>query len=224
MSSDAFVKFYVNGKEGHHEIHFNQYKNLIENNISDYAIPEIVSDAGVSYEQEYLGSLLLGTHIPEEDIENFTHPTESDPEMKIYLTKEATEKWVDKFVDVPTEELLSGEYKTKYFTVYGYKKYEYRGLWFNMKSFETAENKYREEYREVLKELFHLEEIRNSIAYYTLTAEQKEDVLYDIDRFKDDALDLEYRIRACTSLQDVADSISEENEYSPVTMFIYVVR
>lgn len=224
MSSDVFVKFYVNGKEKHHEIYFNLYKNLIESNISDYAIPEVIPDAGVSYEQECLGSLSIDTPILEEDVEKLIKPTDNETEMKVYLTKEATEKWIDKFVDVPMEELLSGEYKTKYCTVYGYKKYEYNGLWFDIKSFETAENKYREEYKEALKELFHLEEIRKSVAYYTLTDEQKEDVVYDINSLKDDILDLEYRIRACTSLQDIAESISEENEYAQVTMFIYIVR
>ena len=84
------------------------------------------------------------------------------------------------------------------------------GEWYDLNSFANASEIYERKYREMLQEAAVKKAIKNSVEYYKLDAEQKQQLEDDIAYLEDDANDFAYKISTC---QKMIGFISLYNDY-----------
>ena len=179
MSTDAMVKFYLNGEKFvGKEVCINKLKVLLDGwNMCEEVVPDYndkVKDAGDYWYRDFFG----------------------------YLS-------VDEDIGLP---VVNGEIelpKVKYNKVYGWKKQSNRGCWYNSDSFYHARLEFENKEKNYRTELARLEALKNTIQYYTLKEEEKQNLEDDISFNKDMLEDITNRIYMCQYMIDTMYTMAD---------------
>lgn len=222
MSRDVLVKFYV-GDECEKEICFNILKNVLDSGyiveMTDYAIPCVDPFAGYHYFRDYFGLLPKYVQLPEDAVEESY--TTDEGALRVYLERGVEECYEVNLYEPSMEEALTHKIDyEKYMEVFHYAKEEYRGNWYNTHSIELVLEKFKSAYTEKMRRVFRLESIADSEKFYTLNEDQRYELKDDIAALKEEITDIEWSMRACTSLIDYAETLSFSGS---VSMFVYLV-
>lgn len=213
MSSSVFVKFYLNGKQMvGNTVCIDKLKELLD---GWSWCDELISvtnkentDANEYWYEDFLG---YRKAIPDSDI------------SEIHLTRDSSETSVD---DVSIEEMKSPDFKKNYVKVYGWKKEETNGEWYNSDSFYNAEQKFTEKLISLREELRNLLNMKDSIEYYKLNESQQERLDEDISWKKEIVEEYEYKEYICQYMVDLFDTMTDmfgESWKDSMLAYIYIM-
>lgn len=105
-----------------------------------------------------------------------------------------------------------------------------QGNWYDRGSFIKGAAKYSDELKERNNQLEKMMSCREGIDYYKLSSEQQNDLNVDIADLKDDILDLNAKVYACTKMKNILDFIENDlqkidgvsfSSKDPALVFIY---
>lgn len=220
MSTSIYGNFYLNSeKKVGKEVCLNEMKELLDGwNWAEELTPvfnDKVKDAFVFWREDFLG-YVKNEKVPT----NFMSRIETDGDkVSIHLTKD--EIFPDEIIAEPTiEELRKDDFFSNYVLVYFHKKTEYKGYWFNQDSFYKARIVSEQNATKHRNELNRLLNIKNSVEYYRLTTEQKDDLNEDINYHQDMVEEFENRIYICRHMSDLLETVAElfGDDYSDTAM------
>ena len=220
MSSTVLVRF-CNKDFIVKEIEFDLFKNVLQQTFVDldkYYTESILDKANKDYSEEFFGLIQKDINIQEADVE---YSKEENGEMIVKFVSGAEDKYQDLIVDLPTEEILKGDYKKDYFTTLYDKVTEIRGKWYSELTLNTIAEELQKISRQLIIKVTKLEAVKDSEKFYMLNEEQRFDLSDDIRCANEDIQDIEYAIRACTSLADMMEAFKDSCE--PIKAFIAVV-
>ena len=198
MSTDAMVKFYINGEKlVGKEVCINKLKVLLDGwNICEEVVPDCnnkVKDAGDYWYRDFFGYLSIDKDIGLPVVNG-----------EIELPKDFKEEIT--FPENPTvDEIKEGKYNK----VYGWKKQSNHGCWYNSDSFYHARLEFENKEKNYRTELARLEALKNTIQYYTLKEEEKQNLEDDISFNRDMLEDITNRIYICQYMIDTMYTIAD---------------
>jgi hypothetical protein len=206
MSTSVYVKFFLNGKKQIAKTaYLNSLKQLLEGwSWADELQPvydkNYNKEAGLYWFEEFIG------YLPKDKITD-----ELKARIKDNIIHFEKEENIDslEFVEVDLREVHSDDFKEKYVRVYGYKKENYSGNWFNIDSFYKAKIKFEQKEKEFKNELERLLRLKDSIGYYTLTSEQKTELDEDIEYHRDMLEDYGSKVYICQYMIDTLDMMKD---------------
>jgi len=206
MSTSVYVKFFLNGKKQIAKTaYLNSLKQLLEGwNWTDELQPvydkNYNKEAGLYWFEEFIG------YLPKDKITD-----ELKTRIKDNIIHFEKEENIDslEFVELDLKEMQSDDFKEKYVKVYGYKKENYNGDWFNTDSFYKARIKFEQKEKEFKNELERLLRLKDSIGYYTLTSEQKTELDEDIEYHRDMLEDYSSKVYICQYMIDTLDMMKD---------------
>ena len=197
MSSSVFVKFYLNGNQMvGNTVCIDKLKELLGgwNNWCE----ELVSvtnkeknDANEYWYEDFLG--YQKSHLGENEISEYHAPKGE------IVTLE----------DVSLEEMSSPNFNKNYIKVYGWKKENTHGEWYDSDSFYNAGQKFTERLIFLREELRKLLNMKDSIEYYKLTEGQQERLDEDISGKKENIEEYEYKEYICQYMVDLFETMTD---------------
>ena len=97
----------------------------------------------------------------------------------------------------------------KYNKVYGWKKQSNHGCWYNSDSFYHARLEFENKEKNYRTELVRLEALKNTIQYYTLKEEERQNLEEDISFNRDMLEDITNRIYICQYMIDIMYTMAD---------------
>lgn len=206
MSTSVYVKFYLNGKKQIAKTAcLNTLKQLLDGwSWTDELQPvynkNYNKEAGSYWFEEFIG------YLSKDKITD-----ELKPRIKDNIILFEKEESIDslEFVEVDLKDIQSDDFEEKYVKLYGYKKENYNGDWFNTDSFYKARIKFEQKEKEFKNELERLLRLKDSIGYYTLTSEQKTELDEDVEYRKDMLEDYASKVYICQYMIDTLEMMHD---------------
>lgn len=206
MSTSVYVKFYLNGKKQIAKtVCLNTLKQLLDGwswseELCSVHSKDYNKEAGIYWFEDFLG------YLPKNKITD-----ELKSRIKNNTIHFEKEENIDslEFAEFDLKEMQSDDFEEKNVKVYGYKKENYNGDWFNTDSFYKARIKFEQKEKEFKSELDRLLRLKDSIGYYTLTSEQKTELDEDIEYRKDMLEDYSSKVYICQYMIDTLDMMQE---------------
>jgi len=213
MSTNAFVKFYLNSKTFVGKaVCINSLKNLLDGwNLCEELVPisnDYVKDAGDYWYRDFAGYVLKNEDIGFSVVDG-----------EIDLPKEFNGKIL--FSENPTiEDIKAG----KYYKVFKWKKETNQGQWFNSGSFYNARLAFESQEKKYKTELNRLEALKNTIQYYTLKEEEQQRLEDDISFNREMLEETESKIYVCQYMIDIMEVMADmygENYNDFTSVYVY---
>ena len=218
MSTDVMVKFYLNGEKKIGSACINILKNLMDGwNFSDELRPienKKENDANENWYENFLGYLPKNAN----EAEVFAGRIKNG---ELHLERNET---FDKAQLATLEQLNADKnWDEKYYKVFDWERSEIKGEWYDINAFEKAEEKFRFLLAKAEIEFWNLKRIKESVDYYKLDSDAKEDYLGDLEAKTEEVAELNDRIYACRYLADTLEMLTDMNgKYSDETLaYIY---
>lgn len=224
MSTNVYVKFYVNDKNVGKAVCIDKLKSMLSGWYwGDELVPIFnlnIADAGDYWYEDFLAYVLL-KDLPRELKDRVVNKNE-----KLILKLEEGEEIANYLsVQVSTEEIKSPDFHTKYVQVFGWKKETYKGSWFDENSFYNARIENEVKLKEFKEKHQKLLSIKNSVEFYKLEEEQKNCLVEDIEFQQDIIEEYEMKVYICQFMIDALEMMADmygETYSDKCICFIYL--
>jgi len=213
MSTNAIVKFYLNGKIFVGKaVCINKLKNLLDGwNLCEELVPifnDYVKDAGDYWYRDFAGYISkdkdIGFPVVNGEIE-----LPKDFNGEIFFSENPA-----------IEDIKAGKYNK----VFNYKKETNQGNWYNSGSFYNAKLEFENKEKKYKTELNRLEALKNTIQYYTLKEEEQQRLENDISFNREMLEDTESKIYVCQYMIDIMETMADmygENYNDFTSVYVY---
>lgn len=213
MSTNAIVKFYLNGKTlVGKEVCINKLKSLLDGwSLCEELVPisnDYVKDAGDYWYEDFAGYVEKGN-----ELEKYV-----DLKGEIHLAKDLSKEI--QYANPSIDDIKAG----KYYKVFKWKKETNRGQWFNSGSFCNARLAFENQEKKYKTELSRLEALKNTIQYYTLKEDEQQHLEDDISFNREMLEDTESKIYICQYMIDIMETMADmygENYNDFTSVYVY---